>query len=230
MAWVAIESFDTYSDGDLNGQNGGFGWGGAWVRNGSSVIQITGTQFYNGTKSVVMSTNNTTFYTRNLASAISDNGVVYFAMRNNVTNQNNNAISFRNSSSGSRIGISMGSSGNIRVNGTTVVAGYSANTWYVLRLTFSVTNNNLTVATNSGSGWSAESGTISMNNSGNIDVVGLSMDGTATLTPFIDAITGTDPTIRGPVNMKTWDGLAKASIKTMDGLAIASVKTWNGLT
>lgn len=33
----------------------------------------------------------------------------------------------------------------------------------------------------------------------------------------------------GPVNMKTWDGLATASIKTMDGLAIGSVKTWNGL-
>lgn len=38
------------------------------------------------------------------------------------------------------------------------------------------------------------------------------------------------PAVTGPTNMKTWDGLATASIKTMDGLAIGSVKTWNGLT
>lgn len=34
----------------------------------------------------------------------------------------------------------------------------------------------------------------------------------------------------GPVNLKTVNGLAKASIKVIDGLAIASVKTWDGLT
>jgi len=34
----------------------------------------------------------------------------------------------------------------------------------------------------------------------------------------------------GPTNMKTWNGLASASINTMNGLAIASVKTWNGLS
>lgn len=36
--------------------------------------------------------------------------------------------------------------------------------------------------------------------------------------------------IVGPVNLKTWDGLATASVKTMNGLAMASVKTWDGLT
>ncbi len=34
----------------------------------------------------------------------------------------------------------------------------------------------------------------------------------------------------GPANMKTWNGLVKASVKTINGLALASVKTWNGLT
>lgn len=33
----------------------------------------------------------------------------------------------------------------------------------------------------------------------------------------------------GPANLKTLNGLAKASVKTIDGLAIASVKTFNGL-
>lgn len=51
----------------------------------------------------------------------------------------------------------------------------------------------------------------------------------------------TDPTMRpqlyitytvpvsGPANLKTANGLAKASVKVVNGLAIASVKTWNGL-
>jgi hypothetical protein len=34
----------------------------------------------------------------------------------------------------------------------------------------------------------------------------------------------------GPANLKTYNGLAKASNKTVNGLAIASVKTFNGLT
>ena len=34
----------------------------------------------------------------------------------------------------------------------------------------------------------------------------------------------------GPTNLKTYNGLAKASVKTIDGLAIASIKTFNGLT
>jgi len=33
----------------------------------------------------------------------------------------------------------------------------------------------------------------------------------------------------GPVNVKEWNGLAKASVKAIDGLAIASIKTLNGL-
>lgn len=34
----------------------------------------------------------------------------------------------------------------------------------------------------------------------------------------------------GPTNLKTWDGLASASIKTLHGVTMADVKTWNGLT
>lgn len=34
----------------------------------------------------------------------------------------------------------------------------------------------------------------------------------------------------GPTNLKTINGLAKASVKTIKGLAIGSVKSWNGLT
>jgi hypothetical protein len=34
----------------------------------------------------------------------------------------------------------------------------------------------------------------------------------------------------GPANLKTWDGVVKASIKTLETVAIASVKSWNGIT
>ena len=40
----------------------------------------------------------------------------------------------------------------------------------------------------------------------------------------------THTSVSGPVNLKTWNGLAKASVKTINGLAIASVKTVNGLS
>lgn len=33
----------------------------------------------------------------------------------------------------------------------------------------------------------------------------------------------------GPANLKTWNGIPKASVKTINGVAIASVKTWNGV-
>jgi hypothetical protein len=38
------------------------------------------------------------------------------------------------------------------------------------------------------------------------------------------------PVVSGPANLKTINGLSKASIKTINGLAIASVKSFNGLT
>lgn len=34
----------------------------------------------------------------------------------------------------------------------------------------------------------------------------------------------------GPTNLKTWNGIAKASVKTRNGVAIASIKTANGIT
>lgn len=40
---------------------------------------------------------------------------------------------------------------------------------------------------------------------------------------------GINPVVSGPANLKTINGLAKASVKEVNGLAMASVKTYNGL-
>ena len=55
MSWTAIENFNSYADGDLNGENGGSGWSGAW--SGSVNYDIQGTTTYEGAKAVVNSTN-----------------------------------------------------------------------------------------------------------------------------------------------------------------------------
>lgn len=47
--------------------------------------------------------------------------------------------------------------------------------------------------------------------------------------PYL-SITYTASGSSGPINLKTVNGLAKASVKTINGLAIASAKTYNGLT
>jgi hypothetical protein len=52
----------------------------------------------------------------------------------------------------------------------------------------------------------------------------------ATWVSYIDQIQPTDPSISGPTNVKTVNGLAIASVKTKDGLAIASIKSINGVT
>lgn len=38
-----------------------------------------------------------------------------------------------------------------------------------------------------------------------------------------------DAGVVGPTNMKSYNGLAVASIKSIDGLAIGSIKNWNGM-
>lgn len=201
MAWVAVENFDSYSDGDLAGENGGTGWSGAWANGAVEVLDVAGTQTYQGAKAVTdNSAVNNSFYTRDLTSAVSGDGnIVYFAMRKGSTSSGLLNINIRNSGSGNRAEVRFNTSGNLVLVGTTTVtllAGYSADTWYAIRLTFNVTAGTATAAYNSGSGWSSESSAVTMNNSGNIDRIALGRDA-GTSTDYWDIITATDPTVLG---------------------------------
>jgi len=237
MAWTAVENFDSYSDGDLAGNNGGSGWSGAWANGAVEVIDVNGTQTYQGAKSVTdNSAVNNAFYTRDLTSAVTGDGnIVYLAMRKGSTSSGLLNVSIRNSGSGNRAEVRFNTSGNLVLVGTTtatILAGYSADTFYAIRLTFNVTAGTSTAAYSTGTfggggSWSSESSAVTMNNSGNIDRIGLGRDA-GTSTDYWDYISGTDP-LPASTSVKTIDGLAKASVKTVNGLAIASVKSVNGL-
>lgn len=238
MAWVAIDNFDSYADGDLAGENGGSGFSAGWVNQAVATENVQGTTVYQGTKAVTI--NNAllnTFYTRALTSAVSGNGnIVYFAIRRTLNNAGEVSISFRsNTGANSRVAVRMNSAGNITLVGSTtvtLVTGYSTSQWYAIRLTLNITAGTATAATSTsayqgGGSWSSESSSVTLASTGNIDAVGLGTDASMSTDTF-DIITSAD-IIAGTTNIKTVNGLAVGSVKTFDGLAIASVKTINGL-
>lgn len=199
MAFVSEENFDSYADeANLAGASGGSGWGGNWTNGAVNLIRSDTAITYQGAAAarVITSGGGNTFYTRLLTSAISDNGITYVAMHKSVNNAGENAFTLR-SSVGQRCNITMNASGNVTSQGTTILTGYTANTWYVFRITFSVTAGNYTVAYStdpfgSAGTFSAESSTITMANSGNIDRVGLGGD-THAGTCHTDYISATTP-------------------------------------
>jgi hypothetical protein len=238
MAWTAVETFNTYSDGDLAGNNGGSGWSGAWVNAASEVINVQGTTVYEGAKAVSNNGAGNYFYTRDLSSSVGGDGnVIYVAIRRSSTSTGELSFSIRNASNGSKWAVRLNASGNLTLVGattTTVLAGYSANTWYAIRLTFNVTSDTAVVAYStsgyqSGGSWSSDSSSVAAANTGNVDRIGLGGDlGSTTL---YDYISGVDPLPAGGLTtVKTWDNIAIANLKTLNGVAKANIKSINGNT
>lgn len=225
MAWVAEENFDSYSNGNLVGNNGGSGWSGAWT--GSTVTQVEGTTVFQGTKAVSATNGNANTPARALTTAVSS-GVMYIAFRRDVTTGDSGWRVL----TGSSVWMScFMESSNIEINhslGTlNLVTGYSTGVWYVFELTI-LTNATFSVRVNAGgAGWQASSGVLIPQNIGDVGSVALTCGGGAGSNGFWDYISATNPYPETAI--KTIDGLAKASVKTVDGLAIASVKTFNGL-
>ncbi len=79
MAWVAVETFESYANGnDLNTLNGGSGWSNAWSTTTGSKYFISSTTPYQGSLCVRGATINTNA-DRALSVSVSA-GIVYFAM------------------------------------------------------------------------------------------------------------------------------------------------------
>lgn len=197
MAWVAEDTFDSDTDGDLPGQANGTGWSAAWANGGNGTnYDIQGTTTYQGAKAVLNNTNANAFVTRTLTTAISDSGVMYFACRPGSNSAGQLVFTLR-SSVGGRANVVFNSSGNITAGGNTVLTGYSANTWYVIRITFSVTGGTYSAAYSTGTygsagTFSADSATATMTSSGNIDRVGIDKDARVA-SDYFDYISGTSP-------------------------------------
>lgn len=208
MAWVASADFNGLTNGNLAGQGGGSGWSNNWGDSGgdASGYTVQGTTVYEGAKAVTSS--GTGAAGRALTTPISSGtGIVYLAMRRTQTTGTEvTNISFRNASSGqARMQVRMDNSANIVLTGVinvTVLAGYSANTWYAIRVTYDMTLGTYTGAYStsafgSGGSWSAESSATTMLNTGDIDWVVMNQGDPDTA--FFDYISPTDP-LPAPAN------------------------------
>ena len=138
MAWVATDDFNSYSDGSINGDNGGSGWSAGWVL-ASGAIDVQGTTVYEGAKAVTANTSSADLASRALTSTVTV-GTMYIAMRASATT----VIGFTVLEGGAGTGkmyIKFDSDGNIKIfdNGAgsyQTIQAYSANTWYIIGIDF----------------------------------------------------------------------------------------------
>lgn len=197
MAWVAEETFESFSDEtDIDGGGGGTGWSGNWTDLGNPLYADTATASEGSVSCRCVSNGGgNTFSSRTLTTSLSSGShVMYVSLRKSSTSAGTNSFTLR-SSAGFRASILMNTSGNIVGRTTTIISGYSADTWYDFRLTFDMDAGTYTVAYWTGSAWSAESSSISLAGSGAIDRVSIGGDDGAN--SWVDNISDTDPHAAG---------------------------------
>lgn len=142
MAWVATDNFESYSNGDLNGGNGGSGWSGAW--SGSTVFDVTDANTpANGSKHIssVLESDSEVTIDRSLTTAVTS-GTMYISIRINRTagQRRANVYIYRGTTLLARIFFYDGNVGT-----TTIDALYwngSTNAWQ--NLASGITNNTYT--------------------------------------------------------------------------------------
>lgn len=195
----ATESFN-YSDGDLNGQNGGSGFSGAW--SGSTNYDVQSTVYPDGAtvqKGVINNTQAEVVISRSL-SATADSGDIYFSIRRNDTGDLLGTV-FRQTSGNAIIVYWLNSGGAISLNGTTsanIVASPTLGVWYDIHLQFvTATTIKAQAKLSTDTTWGSYTSNITLSNSKNgFDEIQLDWEAAAgTDTPFYWArIQPTDPT------------------------------------
>lgn len=202
-AWVAEDTFDSYANASALTGSGGTSFTGAWgIHRSVNTWTNENSTVFQGT--IAVQNSNGGGRDRQLTSDISGSAdVVYVSMRR--TSASAGAIYFTLTPTtwnppttfDTRVTIALNSAGNIVADGTTVKSGYSANTWYTLRITLNVSGSTYKVAWSSAAfgaspGWSADTAAINMTSAGNIRFVDFEADSSAA-TGFIDNISGTSP-------------------------------------
>lgn len=187
------DTFESYSNGGLNGLNGGTGWAGAWS-NGTGDWDIQSTVVYQGTKATTASVNSAR---REFAALTGNGNVLYFAARRSSNAATRSSIYLTNSSESERTQIDF-TGGNITIPGHTLVSGYASNQWYVFRMTINVDAGNYTVATSTdafgpGGTFGADSAAVSFTSTGDIVKFLSQTDNLGTEDWFIDYISPTSP-------------------------------------
>ncbi len=138
MTWIAEDNFDSYSDGDLNGENGGSNWSGAWSGDGEFDVQDG--LIIEGTKTVKVTHDSGNNFNMVRSFTALTVGLVYVTVRRS-TNSNGNFYVILREGGTSRVFIRIGADGNISIfdNGIgdyQVIQAYSANTNYRIGIEF----------------------------------------------------------------------------------------------
>lgn len=151
MAWIARETFDSYSDGDVNTLNGGSGWSAGWAKS-SGTINVQGTTTYQGSKALKANASASAIYDRTLTTAVSA-GTMYVAMRSSSTSIVAYFILLESGTG--RMYIKFDNDGNIKYfdnSSYVTIQAYSADTWYLIGIDWddAAQNNKYRVNVNGG--------------------------------------------------------------------------------
>lgn len=189
-AWGGVDNFNSYSDGDLNGQSGGSGWAAAW--SGSTAFDVQGSVVYEGAKAIIIDNAAGGNMSRQLTSAVTS-GTVYVATRC-TEYAGDAAIDFL---VGSNIAVRVGfrDSGIVRsTNGAgndTIIASFSTSIFYLFELTFNG-DNTYNIRSHDGTTWSALASGKAYENTGNISHIRFN---NGAMFCYHDIITATNPIV-----------------------------------
>ncbi len=186
------DDFDSYSDGDLNSNNGGFGFSAAW--SGNTAYDVQGTTVFDGTKAVKVSQASGQEPMISRAFSGKTSGVLHWAQRKDGTDHLQGIALFSGSTlvgevymsaSGSPIGAVWG----ILDGGSPVSLGlsFSTNTWYTVDVEFNTITDQYRASINGGaySTWQDFSSAVS-----SIDKIQIAAgaDGVNTIDGYFDDI------------------------------------------
>lgn len=153
MAWVATDDINSYSDGDLNANNGGSGWASAWIAN--SAVDVQGSVVYEGAKAGFFnSVADGVGAVRSVTTAVSS-GIVSIRVRR----PDKTAIfdiRILDNSDQRLIYLRFGTSDITLINNSaTLVSGYSVDTWYLAELFIDTTGSGAHKVRIDGGAWSS---------------------------------------------------------------------------
>jgi len=239
MAWFATDNAESYSNGNaINTLNGGTDWSGAWSKAGAGgTADIINTPTLQGSLCFRLVGGNSGEPEALRSFTCVTSGSASFIVRSNTALLDSVIFGFEESTTrkatywmdgGNNL---VGFGHHVLYNGaSTDLGAYSADTNYTIIMDFDCSTDQFRISVNGGSTFSSWANFESTATSITRIRYRLSRTQTAVNTSwYFDDIKPYSAVV-GPVNMKTRNGLASASVKTIDGLAIASVKTVNGLT
>lgn len=134
-AYAGVDDFNSYSDGDLTGNNGGSGFSGAW--SGSTLFDVQGTVTLSGTGKAIVKTGTDAQIGRLMTSTV-NSGDMYFAVRGDATGYN--YVGVGGATYATQFGVLAGVDGANLVYidnlGSHIITTATSGSWYIINVNF----------------------------------------------------------------------------------------------